>query len=167
MHRPAPRFNISTRHFGVYYGYLINPLIPNADMVRYYRNVEVEHLVRRIIDGLELSYIDKNRVYVVVSRGSKARACARIHGMSKVFSFVGFKPAYVIELIEECFVKLSCIEAIEVIIHELMHIPFSFSGSLRPHGRYTSQRNIRNYTKKLGNIYDLCRYIYFNFSRNQ
>lgn len=115
-------------------------------------------MVHLIIDALELSYIDKGKIYVVISRGSKTRACARIHGMSRVFAFVGIGPAYVIELIGECLVKLSCADIVEIIVHELMHIPFSFSGSLRPHGRYTSTKNVRSLVRRLGNVQDLCKY---------
>ncbi len=45
-------------------------------------------------------------------------------------------PTYVIELVNENFSRLPCVEAIETLIHELAHIPKTFSGALRTHNRY-------------------------------
>ena len=125
-------------------------------MIKYYRNRKMERLVYMIIDKLNLSYIKKDKLYVVISIGSKTRACARIYGMPRIFSYIGIGPAYVIELISECIVKLPCVEVVKLILHELMHIPLTFSGALRPHGKFTSRANIDKYIKKLNDMDPIC-----------
>jgi predicted metallopeptidase len=111
--------------------------------LRYERDPDTEKLVRKIVVCLRLDWIDPTRVYVVKSRKSASNAIARIYGLPKVFQVsLGFEPCYVIELISEKFDRLPEEEKIKVLLHELMHIPKTFSGGLRPHGRYTSKRTI-------------------------
>lgn len=83
-------------------------------------------------------YIKKEQVFCVRSLGSKSRAYARIWGLPKIFQLTaGYKPTYVIEVLSKYFDKLSEEEQIKVLIHELMHIPKTFSGALLSHkGRY-------------------------------
>ncbi len=100
----------------------------------------VEVIVRACED---LSYIDYERVYCVASKGSKSRALARIHGLSIAWTIVGVGPAYLIEVISERFTRLTPKEKLEVVIHELLHIPRTFSGALRPHGRLVNNRSVR------------------------
>jgi hypothetical protein len=60
---------------------------------------------------------------------------------------MGLKPAYVIEFVAEVFDKLPPKQQEEVILHELLHIPKSFSGGLVPHGKSTSEE--RQNTKQV------------------
>ncbi|MEB3774721.1 MAG: metallopeptidase [Desulfurococcales archaeon] len=88
-------------------------------------------------------YIDSNRVYCVRSYGSRSKAVARIYGMARPWVVVlGFK-GYVIEVISERFDKLDKRGKLEVIIHELLHIPYTFSGALRPHGPKVNSREVK------------------------
>lgn len=98
---------------------------------------EADDIKRRIdilIDLLELKWIDKTRVFCFRSCSSKARAYARIWGFSRIWQMaLSQKPAYSIEVLSQHFDKLSPLEQDKVLLHELLHIPRNFSGSLVPH----------------------------------
>jgi predicted metallopeptidase len=90
--------------------------------------------MEEIITLLELKHLKKERIFCYRTNGSKAHAYARLWAFPKIFQDVlGIKPAYVMEIISENFDKLSMNERKKVIIHELLHIPKNFSGSLLPH----------------------------------
>lgn len=113
---------------------------------------DVKVLVIDIINVLKdyFGYIDCSRIHVIRSRNSKSRAIARIYGLSRIWIFaLGLSPQYVIEVISENFDDLGFEEKIYVLIHELLHIPKSFSGSLRSHKDYISSSIVR----KLAKIY--------------
>lgn len=105
--------------------------------IKYVRAPDLDDRVKKIVKLLGLSYIDPDRVKCIRSFGTKApKTIARIHGVSKAFlKGVGMKAYYVIEFISENFDNLSEDEKNEIIIHELLHIPKTFSGSLLDHGR--------------------------------
>ncbi len=113
--------------------------------ISYTRAPDVCRIVELLVKALpELGYIDTGRVYCVRSRGAKTNAIARIHGMPRIWQEVlGIRPAYVIEVVSEHYDSLSLEEKIKVVIHELLHIPRTFSGALRPHGPYVNQRRVR------------------------
>jgi len=95
---------------------------------------DVQKEMEKIIDILDLSYIDKSRVFCFRTNGSKARAHARIWAFPKIFQDVlSIKPAYVIEVLSKHFDKKDDEFKKRVIIHELLHIPKNFSGALLPH----------------------------------
>ncbi len=104
---------------------------------------DVEVLLKKIMDRLEWVHLKPPQIYCVRSEGSKARAYARIWGLSRIFQIAaGYKPTYVIEVLSKYYDKLPEEEKVRVLIHELMHIPKTFSGALLSHhGRYHKINN--------------------------
>lgn len=95
---------------------------------------DVREIMEDLIDRLDMTHIKSDAVYCVRSRGSSARAYARIWGLSRIFQITaGYQPTYVIEVLSQHFDKLDFERRKKVIIHELLHIPLTFSGSLRSH----------------------------------
>jgi len=100
------------------------------------RREYIESSIKLIINLLDLKYIDDERVFCISNSNSKSKSYARIFGLPYQFQLIlNIKPVYVIEIIERNFNSLSKEEKIEVLIHEIAHIPFSFSGNLRPHNK--------------------------------
>lgn len=96
--------------------------------------------LKRIVRRLELPHINVDRIFCFKTTGSKSRAYARIWAFPKIFqSALNIEPAYIIETLSERFDKLPNEAKTKVIIHELLHIPKNFSGSLLPH-RYGKKR---------------------------
>lgn len=90
--------------------------------------------LNKLVGLLEFSHVNAARVYCYRTHGSSARAYARIWAFPKIFQEVlKVEPAYVIEVLSEKFDKLGPEEKTKVLIHELLHIPKNFSGSLLPH----------------------------------
>jgi predicted metallopeptidase len=80
----------------------------------------------------------------------KTRAIARIWGMSRLFKEVaGIDPHYIIEVNAKRFDKQSDREKIKTLIHELMHIPKTFSGALLSHRGPHHEINDREVEKLL------------------
>lgn len=99
-------------------------------------NIEPQLQARlgQIVEGLEFWHVRTDRVFCYKTRGSTARAYARIWSFPKIFQQVlEIEPAYVIEVLSERFDKLDFDNQAKVLIHELLHIPKNFSGSLLPH----------------------------------
>jgi predicted metallopeptidase len=102
---------------------------------------DVERKVKRLIKSLNLEWIEQSRIYCFRSQNSKTKAQARIWGLSRIFQIaLDQKPAYIIEVIAEKFDKLSSLEQDKVLLHEIAHIPKTFSGSLVPHIRKGKRR---------------------------
>lgn len=125
--------------------------------VKYVSDEGLSELVRDIVVTLRdyLAHVDLRRIAVVKSFGSGSRALARVHALPGVWRFVlGLGPMYVIEVLAERFEALSPDEKVRVLIHELLHIPKSFGGGLRPHRPYVSaevvERLFRIYVARRG-----------------
>ncbi len=89
--------------------------------------------LRRILRALDLAYIDAHRIHCVRVWGSRANALARIWGLPPIFQeALRLRAHYVIEFMVPTFDRLPREEQDRVIIHELLHIPRSFSGGIRP-----------------------------------
>ncbi len=123
-------------------------------MAKRHRIVKDEVLtevVKLIVKKLGFNYIDVDRVAVVRNLDSNSNAYARIYAMPRPIAVAfDLKPLYAIEVIHRRFEKLDCESKLGVLIHELLHIPKSFSGSLVPHHPKTfSPSNIERMVKKL------------------
>lgn len=94
---------------------------------------DVHTRLSAIAQALALVYVDPARVHCVRVQGSRANALARIWGLPPVFQdALGLRPQYVIEFMVPVFDQLPREEQDRVIIHELLHIPRTFSGGIRP-----------------------------------
>lgn len=109
---------------------------------------DIERDVKAIVAVLDLSHIDLSRIFCYRTRGSKSRAYARTWSFPKIFqNALEVKPAYVIEVLTQYFDRLDDDAKKKVLIHELLHIPKNFSGSLLPHR--SKGRHIGHMTNKL------------------
>lgn len=94
----------------------------------------VNQKIGELVNSIGLAYINPERVFCYKSYGAKTRAYARIWGLSRIFQqALVIEPAYVIEVISEKFDRLPQKDQDMILIHELLHIPRTFSGALVPH----------------------------------
>ncbi|MCE4625181.1 MAG: metallopeptidase [Desulfurococcales archaeon] len=120
--------------------------------VRYELAPDICGAVKAIIESGVLQHLAEVSVHCVRSRGSRSSAIARIYGLPRPWIVVlGYNPGYVIEVLSEKFDLLSTDEKIRVLIHELLHIPKTLSGALRPHGKYVNSREVWKVFRKLKN----------------
>lgn len=113
--------------------------------LEWHTDYELTERVRSMITDIEFTHIPKHRIFCFRTQGSKSRAYARIWAFPKIFQTVlDIEPAYVIEVISKYYDRLPHTEQSKVIIHELLHIPKNFSGSLLPHkyGNKTIDREV-------------------------
>ncbi len=100
--------------------------------------------LRKIIRALRFTHVDPSRIFCVRGYGSTSEAWARIWGLPSLWQQVlGIRPAYVVEIIEPEFSRLPADEQDRILIHELLHIPRTFSGAIRPHRSPTFRINRR------------------------
>jgi len=106
--------------------------------MKYAKAPEIKKQIKILVERLNFDYIKTKNIHCIRSFDAKTRAYARIWGMAKLFSEVaGLEPHYIIEVNAKKFDKLPEREKIKTLIHELMHIPKTFSGALLSHrGRY-------------------------------
>ena len=95
---------------------------------------DVKLEVEKLLTGLDINWVKANQVYCLRSVNSTARAYARIWGMGRVWQeTLNIPPSYCIEVISERYDHLPYDKKIEVLLHEIAHIPKNFSGALVPH----------------------------------
>lgn len=99
---------------------------------------DVAAIVSEILRRVALPHINASQITCMRSTGAKSRAYARIWGFPRIWQrALSLPPHYVIEVLSRRFDPLPMDEKVRTIIHELMHIPKTFSGALVPHrGRY-------------------------------
>jgi len=95
---------------------------------------ELQKRVEKLSHALEFSHIDSKRVIAFRSYGSKSRARARIWSLPRIWQkALKVKPHYCLEVLSEKFDNLSKEDQDKILIHELLHIPKTFSGALLSH----------------------------------
>lgn len=116
---------------------------------------DIEHKIGLIVRKLNLDYIESKKIICFRSLGSSSSARARIWSFPKVWQLaLNLGPYYVIEVLSQHFDKLSPDDQTRVLIHELLHIPKNFSGSLLPHrgrGKRIDERRVENLFQQLKN----------------
>jgi len=114
---------------------------------------EVKKDIEVLVEKLTFTHIVSSQIHCIRSFDAKTRAIARIWGMAPLFHEVAKTPVnYIIEVIAKRYDKLDRREQIKTLIHELMHIPKTFSGALLSHrGRY-HRINDREVEKILQNL---------------
>jgi len=118
--------------------------------MKYEADFEFQNIVKDIVEKLNLTHINTEKILCIRSHGSKSKGTvARIHGLSKVLQIaLNTKAFYVIEIISENFDKLNNDEKIKTLIHEIMHIPKNFGGGFRSHRPYVTRKKVEKAFKK-------------------
>ncbi len=121
--------------------------------MKYIPAPEIKRQVDLLIGELNFDHIEAEYVHCIRSLDAKTRAIARIWGMSRLFKEVaGIHPHYIIEVNAKRFDKLNARDQIKTLIHELMHIPKTFSGALLSHRGPHHRINDREVEKILKNL---------------
>lgn len=99
---------------------------------------DVHAALSELIVQLKFTHVSPKHLSCFRSTGSSSRAIARIWSLPRVWQLaLSIEPQYVIEVIAERFDRQSSDDQKRTLIHELMHIPKTFSGALAPHrGRF-------------------------------
>ena len=125
-----------------------------AKKLEWLKAEDIQNMMQDLVISLRMDHIRSERLFCYRTTGSKARAYARIWSFPKIFQEVlTIEPAYVLEIISEKFDRLDHNEKKKVIIHELLHIPKNFSGSLLPHsyGHTQIEREVEVLFKRYNN----------------
>ena len=102
--------------------------------MKWQKDPQIQKDLNKLVQILGFEHVKAPRIFGYRSFESTARAYARIWSFPKIFQEVlSVEPAYVIEVLSEKYDKLSDDNKTKVLIHELLHIPKNFSGSLLPH----------------------------------
>ncbi|TSC87623.1 MAG: metallopeptidase [Microgenomates group bacterium Gr01-1014_16] len=106
---------------------------------------DITKRIKFLVKELDLKYISSGQIHTFRSYGSSGRATARIWSLPTIWQqALNTSPAYCLEVISERFDKLKPDDQERVLIHELLHIPKTFSGALVPH-RTHRHRSFHHY----------------------
>lgn len=108
---------------------------------------DISERINFLVKHLTLDYIRPVNIVCFRSRGSVSRATARIWSLPTIWQqALDVGPHYCLEVIGEKFDRLSADDQERVLIHELLHIPKTFSGALVPHrSRAHGRKTFRHY----------------------
>ncbi|OGY18382.1 MAG: hypothetical protein A3F04_02055 [Candidatus Chisholmbacteria bacterium RIFCSPHIGHO2_12_FULL_49_9] len=100
----------------------------------FHKAPDIQEKLSAILRVMKFPHIDATKVICFRSFGSSSRARARIWSFPRIWQLaLRLKPHYVIEILSERFDRLPEDDKTRVLIHELLHIPKTFSGALVPH----------------------------------
>lgn len=95
---------------------------------------DIQKILNEIADVLDFDHVDVSKIVCMRSKGSTSKAYARIWSLERAWQkALNVEPHYIIEVVSPCFDKLPLEEQEKTLIHELLHIPKTFSGALVPH----------------------------------
>lgn len=95
---------------------------------------DIQKQIVFLVKKLTFSHLCPERVFCFRSFGSKSSALARIWSLPRIWQrALNTKPAYCLEVISEKFDRLALAEQKKILVHELLHIPRNFSGTLLSH----------------------------------
>lgn len=95
---------------------------------------DIQKKIKKILQKTEFPHIKHKQIVCFRSFGSKSRAYARIWSLPRIWQkALKVRPHYCIEVLSEKFDKLDKTRKTKVLIHELLHIPKTFSGAILPH----------------------------------
>lgn len=115
---------------------------------------DIQKRITYLVNNLQLMHIKPQSLVCFRSWGSVARARARIWSMPTIWQIaLDIQPHYCIEVISEKFDNQSLDDQERILIHELMHIPKTFSGALVPH-RTHAHRSFRHYHDTVENLFN-------------
>lgn len=118
-------------------------------MLKFFPAPEIKIELSNIVEKLNMKHVNPEKVIVFKSKGSKSNAIARCWELPRIWQeALNIEPHYVIEFCCEKYNNLSDEDKKRVIIHELLHIPKTFSGALRPHKGYVNRRIVENLYKQ-------------------
>ncbi|HJZ05873.1 hypothetical protein A2634_04165 [Candidatus Amesbacteria bacterium RIFCSPHIGHO2_01_FULL_48_32] len=108
---------------------------------------DISRRIAHLISHLPFNHAKSDRIFCFRSTGSTSRATARIWSLPTIWQqALNTQAAYCLEVISHRFDKLNLDEQERVLIHELLHIPKTFSGALVPHrSRAHGRRTYRHY----------------------
>jgi len=105
---------------------------------------DIKEIAIMIVNKGIFPNVQIDRIVCMRSREATGRARARIWSFPKIWQMaLNLEAHYVIEVLSQHFDHLSADDQTRIIIHELMHIPKNFSGSLVPHRGQYKQINTR------------------------
>lgn len=115
---------------------------------------DVKEVITGIINKLDLNYINPDNIVCFRSSGTTSRNVhARCWSLPNIWQqALCIDPHYIIEVISEKFDKLDLKRRKMVLVHELMHIPKTFSGALRPHNAFLDDSYVLKLCKRLEEI---------------
>jgi len=106
---------------------------------------DITSRIHFLVKNLDLDFINPDYIYCFRSTGSSGRAIARIWSLPTIWQLALNVPGgYCLEVISEKFDKQTLEQQEHTLIHELLHIPHTFSGALVPH-RTAKHRTYRHY----------------------
>lgn len=114
---------------------------------------DIQERIAELVEKLPFPHIDSSRIKCFRSSGSTSRANARIWSLPRIWQkALEVKAHYVIEVLTERFDSYKKEEQDKILIHELMHIPKTFSGALVPHfcfGKRINSKSVEEMYRKL------------------
>jgi len=106
---------------------------------------DIQERVNEIILKLELKHIRAENIVCMRSHKSKAKAYARIWSLPRIWQkALGVEAHYILEVLSHYFDGRSKDDQDRTLIHELMHVPKTFSGALVPHKCFEKRIDARS-----------------------